>query len=31
LEKLHHPARSVQHLAQALDQMGIRAREAVPA
>ena len=31
LEKLHNVSRSVQHLAQALDQMGITAREAVPA
>ena len=31
LEKLHNPARSVQHLSQALDQMGIRSRDAVPA
>ncbi len=31
LEKLHNPARSVQHLSQALDQMGICSRDAVPA
>jgi alanine-glyoxylate transaminase/serine-glyoxylate transaminase/serine-pyruvate transaminase len=31
LEKLHNVSRSVQHLAQALDHMGIRAREAVAA
>jgi aspartate aminotransferase-like enzyme len=31
LEKLHNPARSVQHLSQALDQMDIRSRDAVPA
>ena len=31
LEKLHNVPRSVQHLAQALDSMGIQAREAVPA
>jgi len=31
LEKLHNVSRSVQHLAQALDHMGIVAKEAVPA
>jgi len=31
LEKLHNPARSVAHLAAALDQMGLRAQEAQPA
>ncbi|NBO02547.1 MAG: alanine--glyoxylate aminotransferase family protein, partial [Betaproteobacteria bacterium] len=31
LEKLHNVTRSVQHLAHALDSMGIQAPEAVPA